>query len=63
MKQCLAPRCYTETGAYFVLCKEHWRQVSLATKDEVNESFRTRQKDPEKYEIALKKAMREIHSD
>lgn len=60
MKPCIAPRCHNETGAFFVLCKEHWKLVPLNLKDEINEAYRVRQKHPERYETALKKAMRGI---
>ena len=60
MKQCEVLGCQKETGAFFVLCKEHWKLVPLNLKDEINEAYRVRQKHPERYETALKKAMRGI---
>ena len=57
MKPCLAKDCNTETGAFFVMCRDHWRVIPLKLKDKVNEAYRLRQKFPEVYENAVKQSI------
>ena len=57
MKQCEVKGCHKETGAFFAFCKDHWRIVPLAVKDELSSTYTTRQKDPKAYQVALNKAL------
>jgi hypothetical protein len=57
VKPCLAKNCNTETGAFFVLCRDHWRVIPLSLKDKVNEAYRIRQKSPDVYDSAVKEAI------
>lgn len=57
MKKCNAVRCQQKTEHFFLFCKEHWALLPLQLRDDVNESYRVRQRDPGRYLRAVKRAI------